>query len=280
MTPAWLTFNGMYVDVPPYIFRPTMRLAYCTGTRRCACSMKITSVITTTPIAMTTANVSLLRCRIAQPHDHAGTGRHRDNQAADRQPHRHQLVLRHDLELVALVAEQLTGPRQGDEARRLQNRQPERQVAGVLRDLRLPGLPFLLQLLQSWNHHHQQLQDDARSDVRHDAEREHRQLQQRTTREQVQQREDRGRAVLVGLPHRLDALLYVAVRHARAWQCRTEPVHADDEEREEQLFAQVRRLERTDEGGEQLNPPARGGRCRPTVGLSVKGGCDSNSRTV
>ena len=38
MTPAWFTLIGMYVDVPPYIFRPTMRLAYCTGMRRCACS--------------------------------------------------------------------------------------------------------------------------------------------------------------------------------------------------------------------------------------------------
>src|SRR6266536_310668 len=52
MTPAWLTFSGMYVEVPPYIRRPTMRLAYCTGTRRCACSMKTTAVITMIPRAM------------------------------------------------------------------------------------------------------------------------------------------------------------------------------------------------------------------------------------
>jgi hypothetical protein len=38
MTPAWLTFSGRYVEVPPYIRRPTIRLAYCTGIRRCACS--------------------------------------------------------------------------------------------------------------------------------------------------------------------------------------------------------------------------------------------------
>ena len=52
MTPAWFTFNGMYVEVPPYIRRPTMRLAYCTGTRRCACSMNTTAVITMMPMAM------------------------------------------------------------------------------------------------------------------------------------------------------------------------------------------------------------------------------------
>ena len=49
---AWFTFIGMYVEVPPYIRRPTMRLAYWTGIRRCACSMKTTkpnrAMITTT----------------------------------------------------------------------------------------------------------------------------------------------------------------------------------------------------------------------------------------
>ncbi len=34
MTPAWFTFNGMYVDCPPIILRPTTRLAYWTGMRR------------------------------------------------------------------------------------------------------------------------------------------------------------------------------------------------------------------------------------------------------
>ncbi len=47
MTPAWLTFSGMYVLVPPYMRRPIIRLAYCTGMRRCACSTNTTSVITT-----------------------------------------------------------------------------------------------------------------------------------------------------------------------------------------------------------------------------------------
>ena len=42
MMPAWFTFSGMYVDEPPYIFRPTIRRAYCTGIRRWPCSMKMT----------------------------------------------------------------------------------------------------------------------------------------------------------------------------------------------------------------------------------------------
>ena len=34
MTPDWLTFNGMYVLCPPYMRRPTTRLANWTGMRR------------------------------------------------------------------------------------------------------------------------------------------------------------------------------------------------------------------------------------------------------
>ena len=39
MTPDMFTFMGMWVDWPPYIFRPTTRLAYCTGRRRSALEM-------------------------------------------------------------------------------------------------------------------------------------------------------------------------------------------------------------------------------------------------
>ena len=53
MTPAWLTLIGMYVVVPPNIRRPTIRLAYCTGIRRWACSTKMTPAITTRPRAIT-----------------------------------------------------------------------------------------------------------------------------------------------------------------------------------------------------------------------------------
>ena len=40
MTPATFTFSGRWVDWPPYIFRPTTRLAYCTGIFRCPRSKK------------------------------------------------------------------------------------------------------------------------------------------------------------------------------------------------------------------------------------------------
>ena len=39
ITPAWLTFSGMYVLPPEVILRPTTRFANCTGIRRWPCSM-------------------------------------------------------------------------------------------------------------------------------------------------------------------------------------------------------------------------------------------------
>ena len=41
MTPPVLTLSGMCVLDPPYIRRPTTRLAYCTVTRRCPRSTKM-----------------------------------------------------------------------------------------------------------------------------------------------------------------------------------------------------------------------------------------------
>ncbi len=49
MTPPVLTFSGMCVLDPPYIRRPTTRLAYWTVTRRCPRSTK-TIAATTAPI--------------------------------------------------------------------------------------------------------------------------------------------------------------------------------------------------------------------------------------
>lgn len=57
ITPAWFTLIGMYVLLPPYVRRPTMRLAYCTGMRRCDCSTKTTAIMMRRPIAMTMTSV-------------------------------------------------------------------------------------------------------------------------------------------------------------------------------------------------------------------------------
>ena len=43
ITPAVLTRSGMCVLCPPYIFRPTIRFAYCTGILRCAWVIRTTT---------------------------------------------------------------------------------------------------------------------------------------------------------------------------------------------------------------------------------------------
>ncbi len=63
MTPAWFTLSGIYVEVPPYILRPTIRFAYCTGIRRCACSMKATKAMIATPTASTSKKTKVPFCR-------------------------------------------------------------------------------------------------------------------------------------------------------------------------------------------------------------------------
>ena len=114
------------------------------------------------------------------------------------------------------VAEQLPAVGQRDDAGALQDGQRDRQVAGVLGQLVLTRLPFLLQLLEPRDDHGEQLHDDARRDVGHDAQREDRQLQQRAAGEQVEQRVDAGVLAALDLP---DALLHVGVGDARATGC-------------------------------------------------------------
>ena len=72
MMPAWFTLSGMYVELPPNILRPTMRRAYCTGMRRCACSMKMTAATRTSPITITMAKVHQPRERWT---DHSEAGK-------------------------------------------------------------------------------------------------------------------------------------------------------------------------------------------------------------
>ena len=76
------------------------------------------------------------------------------------------------------------------DAERLEEREPERRVARVLRDLAPAGFAFLLQRLERRHDHRAQLHDDRRRDVRHDAEREDREARQRAAREHVEQAED------------------------------------------------------------------------------------------
>ena len=80
------------------------------------------------------------------------------------------------------------------DAERLHDAQEDRAVARVLRDLAAAELAFLRQLLEVRPDDRQQLQDDRRADVRHDAEREDRHLRQVPAREHVVEAEHRGSA--------------------------------------------------------------------------------------
>ena len=50
ITPAVLIRSGMWVDWPPYMRRPTTRLAYCTGILRWPSCIRTTAAVTATII--------------------------------------------------------------------------------------------------------------------------------------------------------------------------------------------------------------------------------------
>jgi hypothetical protein len=130
-----------------------------------------------------------------------------------------------------------------DERRRLQDRETDGQVARVLRELRRAGLALFLQGLEPRDHHGQQLDDDARRDVRHDPQREDRQLQERASAEEVDEREAAGRV------RALDAAADVGVAHPGQRDEGPEPEDGHDGQGEQQLAPQVRRSERPGERG-------------------------------
>ena len=84
------------------------------------------------------------------------------------------------------------------------------------------------------DHHGQQLQDDARGDVGHDAQREDGQLQQRAAGEQIDQRVEALLVPLGGLGEAEVNPLHVDVR---GWDDRAQPEESEDPEGEEDLLA-------------------------------------------
>lgn len=128
--------------------------------------------------------------------------------------------------------EELPGPSHRDDTGGLQDGQSDRQVTGVLCDLALPGLAFLLQCLKPRHHHREQVEDNARGDVRHDAQREDGELQQRATAEQVDQRINiRG----TGLGRLLDTPLNSDTVNPRDGDDGAQPENRQDKQREQQF---------------------------------------------
>ena len=102
-----------------------------------------------------------------------------------------------------------------------------------------------MEVIKTRNDDPQQLNDDRRGDVGHDAEREDRQLEERSTREQVDEVEQRRLRLL-----RHAALDGLRV-HAGRRDERTQPERGHDEQGKEQLPTQVGGTERLGECTEQ-----------------------------
>src|SRR5918995_473341 len=83
---------------------------------------------------------------------------------------------------LSLSAVRARGPCDG-----LEERQREREVAGVLRDLLLPCFAFFGQLLKAWNGDRHELHHDRGRYVRHDPQREHREVVEGSARERPEQ---------------------------------------------------------------------------------------------
>ena len=135
---------------------------------------------------------------LAEPHQKHGTGHKRDDGhefEADTRRHHH----RH-------AGGGLRFKRDGD-TQSLERRQRHGAVARVLRDLAPPAFALFLQLLELRHRGRHQLHDDGGGDVRHDAEREHRETAERTAGEHVEQADDGALRALeqLGERDRVDA---------------------------------------------------------------------------
>src|SRR5262249_43996350 len=130
------------------------------------------------------------------------------------------------------------------EAGRLHDRQGDGEVTGPLRDLLLTALAFVLPLLQLRDHDAEQLHDDRRRDVRHDPEEEDRHVRDRAAREQVEEADDAGVLRLV-----LKVLDRGEVDE-RDREVGADPVDAHDDQREQDLVAQVGHPEHVPQAGE------------------------------
>jgi hypothetical protein len=126
------------------------------------------------------------------------------------------------------------------DAEALHDGEDDGAVARVLGDLAPTHLALLRELLEGRHHHREQLQDDARADVRHDAEREDRQLLQGAAGEEVEQVEEPAR--------RLDGLLHHHAVDARRGDEHADAVDREQAQRVREPLAQLLDLEEVAEG--------------------------------
>src|SRR5439155_24239327 len=122
----------------------------------------------------------------------------------------------------------------GDE-HRLEGGEPDRPVAGVLGDLLPPRLPLLGQPLEGRNDHGEELEDDRRRDVRHDAEGKDRQAPEVPAREEVDEPQQR-------VLHLVEELREGDRVHAGRRHVRPQPIGGEEPERHEQPALELRDL--------------------------------------
>ena len=257
-----------------------MRLAYCTGIRRWACSTKTTRATMTNPTIMTVPNSiqpsarepsSLMAHRaegkvaaiemniridmpltdaavgdeLTEPHDGGRAGGHGDDHGDGDEDR----LVRDDLAGDRAALEQGAAAGGGHQAGALQDGQRHRQITGVLRDLRRTGLALLLEGFQTRDHHGQQLQNDRCRDIRHYSQSKNRQSPEGTAGEQVDEPEERSGI----LPDEL--LESERIDSGRGNVC-TETVDRQQSEREQHAGPEFRNTEHVGNGFEKLIHPA------------------------
>ncbi len=124
----------------------------------------------------------------------------------------------------------------GRDTNGLQRSQNDRHVARPLRDFPTAQFAFLLDARQRLIHHGQQLEDDGRGDVGHDAQREDGHAAQVTAAEQVHQAERRSAL-------RIEQELKLVGVHAGRGDERTQTVHGENAQCKQNPLAQVRNPE-------------------------------------
>ena len=258
ITPPALTLSGMWVDWPPITRRPTTRLAYCTGMRRSPRSTRTMNATTAIIITISEISVSALHSRVTKTfcrYSAMAFGRPTTMPAkmiSDMPLPMPRSVIcspSHMMKAVPVVSDRIvsmTKPKPGlmtmpclhghqalGDAEGLQHGKDDGQVAGPLGDLAPAQLAFLLQFFEGGNHHRQQLQNDRRRDVRHDAQREDRQPADVAAGEQVEEAEDRSRL-------RAEELLPALDVDSGRGDVAAQPVHRQHRQREQHPLAKIR----------------------------------------
>src|SRR6202035_2132985 len=164
---------------------------------------------------------------LAQPHDEGRAGGQRDDGHHPEAPPR----VRHEGDAVGVDALQADG-----DAGALDDRDGDRPVARVLGDLTPPQLALLGELLEVRPDDGEELQDDRRRDVRHDAERENGDAAQAATGEGV----DEAQEGVLRLLHELEEGVGVDTRRR---DVAADAIDRQEAEGEEDPLAQVRDAE-------------------------------------